>query len=111
MDPISNADNIVRLLRQKLQERSKAVAKGAAVQEKGKDAVGISAVLRLATEGVDERQLRRALVQSLLVDHLGPSLLNDAQFQQIVSRVASAIEEDADSLNLMAQVLAQLRGP
>jgi hypothetical protein len=64
-----------------------------------------------AAEGVDERQLRRALVQNLLTEHFGPSLLNDGQFQQIVSRVTGVIEQDVEASNLMAQVLSELRRP
>jgi hypothetical protein len=60
---------------------------------------------------VDERQLRRALVQNLLTEHFGASLLNDAQFQQVISRVAGAIEDDAEASKLMAQVLSELRAP
>ncbi|SRR6266702_1097960 len=114
MDPISNADNLVLLLRQKLQERAKTAAKArAGIRPRASsEAVGMSAVQQLAAaEGVDERQLRRALVQNLLVEHFGPALLNDAQFQQIVSRVVGAIEEDTDASNLIARVLSELRTP
>jgi len=113
VDPISNADSLVLLLRQKLRERSgAAAAKGRAGQGKNSEAVHLTAMQQLAAaEGVDERQLRRALVQNLLAEHFGPSLLNDAQFQQVVSRVTSAIEEDTDASNLIAQVLSELRTP
>jgi hypothetical protein len=112
MDPISNADSLVLLLRQKLRERSQAAAKGRTGTGQGAagEPVRLSAVQQLAAaEGVDERQLRRALVQNLLAEHLGPSLLNDAQFQQVVSRVTGAIEEDAEASDLMARVLSELR--
>jgi hypothetical protein len=112
MDAISSADQIVLLLRQKLLERSRTAAKeqGRVQQGRDSDAARASAVQQLAAaEGVDERQLRRALVQNLLAEHFGPSLLNDAQFQQVVSRVTGAIEEDAETSKLIAQVLAELR--
>jgi hypothetical protein len=113
MDPVSNADHIVLLLRQKLQERARTAAKEKRENaQKGGDAESVrgSAVQQLASiDGVDERQLRRALVQNLLAEQFGSSLLNDAQFQQVVSRVTGAIEEDAEASQLIAQVLSELR--
>jgi len=114
MDPVSNADNLVLLLRQKLRERMRAAAKGraGAQQKAGGEQVRMSAIQQLAAvEGVDERLLRRALVQNLLVEHFGSSMLNDAQFQQIVSRVTVAIEEDTDASNLISHLLSELRAP
>ncbi len=113
MDPISNADRLVLLLRQKLEERAKA---GIAVRSDGKakagtrsagEASGVRALA--AVEGVDERSLRRAVVQNLLADEIDPELINDAQFQQIVTRVTEAIEEDANASGLLARVVSDLR--
>jgi hypothetical protein len=114
MDPVSNADNLVLLLRQKLRERARTSARGraAAPQHAGSEPLKMSPVQQLAAvEGVDERLLRRALVQNLLVEQFGPSMLNDAQFQQVVSRVTAAIEEDADASKLISHVLSELRTP
>jgi len=112
MDPISNADRLAILLRQKLLERSKA---GRAGRPDSKEAAhtmpaGASGVRALAgVEGVDERQLRRAFVQTLLADQLGQSLINDPQFQQIVSRVTDTIEEDPDASRLLSRLVGDLR--
>jgi hypothetical protein len=113
MDPISNADRLVMLLRQKLQERSKATAAGRP-GEKAKTNVGAPApatgVQALAAiDGADERTLRRALIQHLLADQLGPALINDAQFQQTVTRVTEAIEEDPDASQLLSRLVSDLR--
>jgi len=62
-----------------------------------------------AIETADEKPLRRAVIQNLLADQLGEGLLNDAQFQQIVSRVTDAIEEDRDAAELLSRVIAELR--
>jgi hypothetical protein len=112
MDPISNADRLVILLRQKLRERAKA---GAAVRpgkaaEQGVAAPSPTGIQALAAiEGSDERPLRRALIQNLLADQLGPALLNDAQFQQIVSRVTEAIEDDPGAARLLSRLVSDLR--
>jgi hypothetical protein len=108
MDPISNADGIVLLLRQKLRERARRARTGRSEKSQGSP-IQPSALQQLAAvENIDEGTLRRALVQNLLVEHFGQAVLNDAQFQQIVSRVARAIEEDADTAQLIAQVLGEL---
>src|SRR5262249_19613947 len=113
MDPISNADRLVLLLRQKLQERAKASASGR-VGEKAKadiqtpvEAAGVHAFA--AIEGADERMLRRAFIQHLLSDQLGSALINDAQFQQIVSHVTEAIEDDPHASQLLTRLVAELR--
>ena len=113
MDPISNADRLVVLLRQKLLERSKASASGRAGGkakaniEAPSQAAGVHALA--AIEGTDERLLRRAFIQHLLADQLGPALINDAQFQQVVSRVTETIEEDPDAFRLLSRLVAELR--
>jgi hypothetical protein len=114
MDPISGADRLVLLLRQKLQERAKTIgSKGsspkgkagateAPIQPRGVEALA-------ATADVDERQLRRAFVQTLLADQLGAALVNDAKFQQVVSRVTDAIDDDPDTSRLLSRLLAEIR--
>jgi hypothetical protein len=111
MDPISNADRLVLLLRQKLEERTKSSAsRGTA----NKPAAGApprpSGVRALAAiDWSDARPLRRAIVENLLADQLGPDLINDAQFQQIVSRVTAALEEDEKMADLLTRVASELR--
>lgn len=113
MDPISGADRLVLLLRQKLQERAKAIgskgagAKGKAGATAAPEAIGVQALA--AVEGVDERQLRRAFIQTLLADQLGSTLVNDARFQQVVSRVTNAIDDDPEASQLLSRLLAEIR--
>ena len=112
MEPISNADRLVILLRQKLEERAKAGKAGQAGSkanvESPEEPSGVRALA--AIEGTDERQLRRALIQNLLADQLGPELLNDAQFQQVVTRVTDTIEDDPVATKLLSRLVADLRG-
>lgn len=114
MDPISGTDRLVLLLRQKLQERAKTIgSKGAGAKGKAGGAQapveprGVTALAAIAD--VDERQLRRAFVQTLLADQLGAALVNDAKFQQVVSRVTDAIDDDPDASRLLGRLLAELR--
>src|SRR5690242_7816440 len=98
MDPISNVDRLVLLLRQRLAERSRLAGSARVAVRPGapeRPPSGIDNVQALAAvEGVDDRQLRRALIQNILADQLGPKLINDAKFQQVVDRVTETIEAD-----------------
>lgn len=114
MDPISGADQLVILLRQKLQERARASSKSKAAKHSkvGGEPVGLPSIYTLlSAEGADPGLLRRALVQNLLAEHFGQEMINDAQFQQIVSRVTGLVEEDADASTLVLQVLSDLKAP
>lgn len=109
MDPISNVDHLVLLLRQRLQERArKGAPKAAGRRSRATD--GLSAAQALAAmEGVDDRQFRRALIQGLLSDHFGQGVLNEARFQQVVDRVVGAIEGDAAGRELLERICREAR--
>jgi hypothetical protein len=110
MDPISNSDRLVMLLRQKLEERAKAQRAGARPQAQGAAPSQPSAVQAMAAaENADERSLRRTIIQNLLADQLDPALLNDAQFQQVVTRVNDAIADDRGASELMSRVIADIK--
>jgi hypothetical protein len=110
MEPVSNADRLVLLLRQKLEERSR-TARGSAKAKSNTPAPAEASGVRAlaAIEGTDERSLRRAIIQNLLADQFDPALINDAQFQQIVTRVTDAIEDDREASALIQRVIADLR--
>lgn len=113
MDPISNVDRLAMLLRQKLVERSK---KGSATRSGDRAATrtvspsepsGLEALA--ASAEVDERVLRRAMVHSILADQFGPALINTAEFQNVVTRVTDAIEQEPVSSRLLSAAIADMR--
>jgi hypothetical protein len=113
-DSVSSADHLIILLRQKLRERSRLAGKDKSLSRSGTEAepFGIKAIQALiAAKSADQGLLRRALVQNLMAEQFGQDMINDAQFQQIVSRVTDAIEEDADASILIARVLSELKAP
>ncbi|MDO8380135.1 hypothetical protein [Phenylobacterium sp.] len=111
MDPISNVDQLVLLLRQRLLERSKSHGVTARRRSSSEQpASPLENVQALAgVDGVEERQLRRAFIQSILVDQLDARLINDAKFQQVVDRVTDALDDDAGSSRLLTRLVGELR--
>lgn len=112
MDPVANATRIAMLLRQRLQERARAAAAERSHKpSKGADGPARKDQVRAvaAIGGLDDRQLKRALIEDILADQFGPALRNDARFQQVIDRVTEAIEADAGGAALFERAVAGLR--
>ena len=110
MDPISNVDMLVALLRQRLLERSRtgrAASPRAASDRRGVERETLHTLA--AIQAVDDHQLGRALIQSVLTEHFGAQLINEARFQQVVDRVTETLEGDADSARILNGLLRDLR--
>ena len=111
MEPISNADRIMAILRQRLREKAAAQA-GKAATARGQPAPqspvgGLAALAEL--KGATPAQLRHACIQALLSDQLGEGLLNEAQFQQVVSQVVTTLSEDPAAARLLDRVIGDLK--
>jgi hypothetical protein len=110
MDPISNVDRLVLLLRQRLTERAKAASARPEAVRSAPGETGLAAVQALAgIEDIDQRQLKRALIQNLLSDNFGGELINDAKFQQIVERVTDTIDGEPETAKLLNRVIGDLK--
>lgn len=113
MDPISNVDQIVLILRQRLQERTRAVTSKskapAAASNAGRPAKLLSVRSLASVEGVDDPQLRRTLVENILSDQFGADLVNEGEFQQVVDQVTTALEDDEQASALLTRLVSELR--
>lgn len=110
MSPVSNVDRIMLILRQRLSDRAGTARKSGGSDTRSQTVGGRQAIAALAaTEGIDERLLRRTLVQTLLVEQLGTALLNDVRFQEIVSQVSDALENDARGKALLDGLMNDIR--
>lgn len=111
MDPISNVDQLVLVLRRKLLERTKTTGRAerkSATPDRA--AAGLDSVYALARiDGVDDRQLGRALIQSILAEQFGAKMINEAKFQQVVDRVVDALRGDEAGARLLANIVRELR--
>lgn len=110
MDPISSADRLALILRQKLLARvrtDRTRSKPSATTPRGDAAAAIQALA--SADDVSDEALGRAFIQNILVDELGDELINQAQFQHVVDQVTDAIAGDQQGSKLLTRVLAELR--
>ncbi len=118
MDAVSNINQVMLILRQKLQERAR---KGAA-STKSKSAAStynagrsddVDPMRRIADlaqqDGLDERQLARLFIESLLTREFGTSLTNDAQFQQVIERVMQTLSGDSELAAVLNATIADIK--
>lgn len=110
MEPISNVDRLVLLLRQRLTERTRAQRAAGPKAGKATAKEPFSVQGLAAVEGIDDRQLRRSLVQGILSEQFGQQMVNEPKFQQVVDRVADALAGDPDGDALLTQITTALRG-
>lgn len=113
LEPVSNIDRLMLILRQRLEERERSLRKGRPAQ-RAEDGIaapasGIDALAAL--EGADEAVLRRAFIQALLADQFGRGMINEAPFQQVVKQVTDAIDSDPATQRLLSRLLAEVRAP
>ena len=111
MDPISQVDRLVMILRQRMLERAKTA--GTKRKDAGRGAAKGTSLDRLkavaAFDAVDDQHLSRALVQNILADQFGENLINDTNFQQVVERVTEALSEDENGALLLSRLVSELR--
>ncbi|WP_271166301.1 hypothetical protein ACETKC_07545 [Brevundimonas intermedia] len=103
---MSAVDRLVLMLRQRLQARSR-VRGGARPRAGASTAKSTLQALNLAE--IEDAALQRVVIQSALLDHFGPEMMNDARFQQMVNRVVETIVADPSGRRLMDQATRELR--
>jgi hypothetical protein len=109
VEPISNADKILLVLRQRLEDRAKSQRRTAGSPAGAAKRSPFQAIRAVAAAGnVTERQLRRLVVQSLLADQFGETLLNESRFQAVVEQVTDALSADESASRLLTRVISEL---
>lgn len=112
MTSIGRVEQAIILLKdrlRKLDERGRAAGTGSgAVQHSGEtDALqSLRELVRLGQ--IDEHELRRAFVRTLLADALGEELVGSIEFQSIADQVSRMLEDSEAGSELMARALSEL---
>ena len=111
MDPVSQADRLAALLRQRLLERGRTAGASATARDKSGEGAPVDEVYAaVPVEPSDDRQRRRTLIQTILSQEFGTTLINEAGFQQVIDRVLAAIEGDEEAASLLARVTRDVAG-
>ena len=111
MTRITNADQILALLRTQLERAEKKRATSSkTTPSEGADAGPVER-LRSATaaNALPPDQFDRALIAALLTDQLGPAIANAPGFANLVEEVLTAIAADSGAKQLLLDARAQLR--
>jgi hypothetical protein len=111
LDPVSNIDRLMLILRQRLEERERSLRKGRPAKhaEDGPAATASGIDALAALDGADAAVLRRAFIQALLSDQFGRGMINEAPFQQVVKQVTDAIDSDPATQRLLSRLLVEVR--
>lgn len=115
MDALSNVDRFVALLRLKLAERARTHHAKSAPAARARTVAEQSPQARItaltAQQSLDERSLRRAVIEQLLSERLGTELANEPRFQQVIEQVTTIIANDRELAGLLDAVLHGARTP
>ena len=107
MDPVSNANRIAQILRQRLLERARGRPSAAATGAQAGRADPLRELAR--AEGTPDRLLKRALVQSILDEQFNADVVGEARFQQVIERVTDALAADPEAQRLLTRRVEDLK--
>ena len=112
MTNISHIDQAIILLRERLRQARKqgpSAASASPIKVQSLTAQPIEQLRRLlSVEALPPRELRRALVRSLLAEAFGEEVGNDLSFQALSDRVTTMLDEDDETRQLIDRAIAEL---
>ena len=113
MTRITQADQIMQLLRQQLQRlgpnghAARASRTGKSAPQRQSPLTRIAAMAAL--DNLSDDDLARALIRALLTEEFGETLASEPKFARIVDEVHRMISEDAETARLLVRSLSQVR--
>lgn len=112
MTRITNAEQVLMLLRSHL-ERAQRSRRGTATAAARKEArpSALQRAQQVASDGLPETEIGRALIAAMLEDEFGGGVANDTKFRQVVDEVIEIIKRDDASGRLLQRAVAQLASP
>lgn len=107
MTKITNADQVLILLRAHL-ERAKRASKAGA-QKNSSRSGPLERVTKLAaTEGLSEEDVARALIGGLLAEEFGAEFAAEPRFQSLVEDVRLMIDRDENGRSLLRRAVGEI---
>ena len=112
MTQITNAEQVLLLLRSHLQRTQRARKKDMKARPAATGEVREGALERVhhiaVADGFSEADVSRALISGLLAEEFGSAVANDQKFQVIVDDVLQVIGRDEDARQLLKRAVDQL---
>jgi hypothetical protein len=118
MDAVSNINQVMLILRQKLQERARkgatsSTSKSAPSLQDTTRSDDVDPMRRIADlardDGLEDQQLARLFIESLLTREFGSALSNDAQFQQVIERVMQSLSSDTQLAAILNTAIIDIK--
>ncbi|OQW70374.1 MAG: hypothetical protein BVN33_17515 [Proteobacteria bacterium ST_bin13] len=113
MTRISNADQVLLLLREQLQRAGKT---SGSKRKSQTDRAGPATVRPLervrglaALDTLNDDEVRRAIIRGILTEELGEAVGNDAAFQATIDNVVRIIGDAPGGSDLLNRAVAQLK--
>ena len=113
MTRITQADQIMQLLRQQLQRlgpnghAARASRTGKSAPQRQSPLTRIAAMAAL--DNLSDDDLARALIRALLTEEFGETLASEPKFARIVDEVHRMISEDTETARLLVRSLSQVK--
>jgi hypothetical protein len=109
---IGRVDQAILLLKERLRrlgERKSKSVHGNAAAARPESESRLEPIRQLARQrDIGERDLRRAMVRTLLADALGEQLATSLEFEAITARVTTLLEDSEAGIDLLDRALAEL---
>lgn len=113
MTRIGTADQVLLLLRERLQRGGRAEKSGRSVGVTGTQRIAPRPLERARAltelEALSEDERRRAVIRGLLADEFGETVANDPGFQSVIDQVVRIIRDAPGGDALFDQAIAELR--
>lgn len=113
MTRVSQADQVLLLLRERLQrmDRARAERGGRAGGPRGATPRPLARLQAMPSLGeLGDEEFRRTLVRAVLAEQLGDGIANDPSFQALTDEIFRIIAESDEGRTLIDRAAAQLRG-
>ena len=113
MTRISQADQVLLLLRERLQrmDRSRAGRSGGAGGPRGATPKPLARLQAMpALDRLTEEEFRRTLVRAVLAEELGDGIASDPAFQALTDDIFRIIAESEEGKALIDRAAGELRG-
>lgn len=113
MTRVGNVDQVLLLLRARLERGGKRPKPGGASGAGAADSTAISPLDRAralaALDSLGQEEVRKAVVRCLLAEEFGDAIGGDAKLQAMVEDIVRTITEMPGGNSLMVRAVAQLR--